>query len=119
MYNRALLDELPDTPVQGWHLFSPNKMGQALQACSALSAPSPDHIMWKVLKEIIGFEPDNLVTHLADACVRTGCWPNYFKESNSVIIPKPSKPLYSTPKAFHPIVLLNTLGKLIEKMIAN
>ena len=45
-------------------------------------------------------------------------WPRHFKESVSVIIPKPGKPAYDTPKAFRPIVLLNTLGKLIEKMIA-
>jgi len=29
------------------------------------------------------------------------------------------KPTYSTPKSFRPIVLLNTVGKLIEKMISN
>jgi len=34
-----------------------------------------------------------------------------------VIIPKPNKPLYDSPKSFRPIVLLNTLGKLIEKVI--
>ena len=39
-------------------------------------------------------------------------------ESVSVIIPKPGKPAYNIPKAFRPIVLLNTLGKLIEKMVA-
>jgi len=32
----------------------------------------------------------------------------------SIIIPKSYKPSYDTPKAFYPIVLLNTLGKLIE-----
>jgi len=35
-----------------------------------------------------------------------------------MIIPKPGKPAYDTPKAFRPIVLLNTLGKLIEKVVA-
>jgi len=35
-----------------------------------------------------------------------------------VIIPKPGKPAYDTSKTFRPIVLLNTSGKLIEKMIA-
>ena len=35
-----------------------------------------------------------------------------------IIIPKPDKSLYNHPKAFRPIVLLNTLGKLIEKVIA-
>jgi len=35
-----------------------------------------------------------------------------------IIIPKPNKMSYDQPKAFWPIVLLNTLGKLIEKVIA-
>ncbi|KAJ2923685.1 hypothetical protein H1R20_g13405, partial [Candolleomyces eurysporus] len=54
-----------------------------------------------------------------DAAKTRGHWPRHFKESTSVIIPKPNKPSYSSPKAFRSIVLLNTLGKLIEKMISN
>ena len=34
-----------------------------------------------------------------------------------IIILKPNKSLYNLPKLFRPIVLLNTLGKLIEKVI--
>ena len=34
-----------------------------------------------------------------------------------VIIPKPNKPAYNYSKFFHPIVLLNTISKLIEKVI--
>ena len=34
-----------------------------------------------------------------------------------IIIPKPNKSLYDLPKSFRPIVLLNTLGKLIQKVI--
>jgi hypothetical protein len=47
-----------------------------------------------------------------------GFWPDIFKESVSVIIPKPGKPHHNMPKMFRPIVLLNTLGKLFEKMLA-
>src|SRR6201999_3815314 len=35
-----------------------------------------------------------------------------------VVTRKPGKPLYDTPKSFCPIVLLNTLGKLLEKMLS-
>jgi len=35
-----------------------------------------------------------------------------------VIISKPNKPTYDNPKSFHPIILLNTLSKLIEKVTA-
>jgi hypothetical protein len=41
-----------------------------------------------------------------------------FKESVSVIILKLGKPHHDTPKMFRPIILLNTLGKLFEKMLA-
>ena len=34
-----------------------------------------------------------------------------------IIIPKLNKTSYDFPKSFHPIVLLNTLSKLIEKAI--
>ena len=34
-----------------------------------------------------------------------------------VVISKPNKNLYDLPKSFRPIVLLNTVGKLIEKVI--
>ena len=36
----------------------------------------------------------------------------------TIVISKPNKSLYDHPKAFCPIVLLNTLGKLIEKVVA-
>jgi len=49
---------------------------------------------------------------------QVGHWPAHFKESLSVIIPKPDKPSYATPKSFRPIVLLNMLGKLVEKMLS-
>jgi hypothetical protein len=56
---------------------------------------------------------------LANGCINAGHWPKQFKESTSVIIPKLNKPSYSTPKVCRPIVLLNTMGKLIEKIISN
>jgi len=37
----------------------------------------------------------------------------------SIIISKYNKSVYNNPKAFCPIVLLNTIGKLIEKVISN
>jgi len=41
----------------------------------------------------------------------------HFKRSTTVIIPKPNKKFYDSPKSFRPIVLLSTVGKLIEKVI--
>ena len=44
--------------------------------------------------------------------------PSHFKILTSIIIPKSNKRSYNSPKAFRPIVLLNILGKLIEKVIS-
>jgi len=37
--------------------------------------------------------------------------------STTIVIYKPNKKSYDFPKAYWPIVLLNTIGKLIEKVI--
>ena len=116
----SVLDELQDLPVREWASFSALELMEALAACSSLSSPGPDHVTWVHLKKIVA-EPQclNVFIKLANACLTVGCWPKHFKESISVIIPKPGKPSYSAPKAFRPIALLNTLGKLIEKMLSN
>ena len=41
----------------------------------------------------------------------------HFKRSTMIVIPKPNKKSYNFLKAFRSIVLLNTVGKLIEKVI--
>jgi len=58
------------------------------------------------------------ILSLANACLSLYHWPGHFKELVSVIIPKPGKLAYDISKIFRPIVLLNTLSKLIKKMIA-
>jgi hypothetical protein len=63
-------------------------------------------------------EVGELIINVANASINYAHWPGHFKESVSVIIPKPGKPSYDKAKSFRPIVLLNTMGKLIEKMIA-
>ena len=116
----SILDAIPPLPVQEWKLFSMLELTQALHACSSTSAPGPNHITWGMLKTLTA-NPRiaSLFLGLAEACIQLGHWPAHFKESLSVIIPKPGKPSYSTPKLFHPIVLLNTLGKLVEKMLSH
>ena len=58
------------------------------------------------------------IINIADACINLGYWPKYFKISTTIVIPRLNKTSYDSPKVFRPIVLLNTLGKLVEKVIA-
>ena len=115
-----ILNELDTSPQVKWPLLSQHEFIEAIANCSNSSTPGPDHVSWGTLKLIIRDEkclPH--IVRLANACIDLSHWPNHFKESTSVIIPKPQKPSYDTPKAFCPIVLLNTLGKLIEKVIGH
>jgi hypothetical protein len=115
----SFLHPVPPMPLREWVPFSMLELSEALNACARNSSPGPDHIMWSYLKYWCGSKGvASLFTHVANACIHAGHWPTHFKESLSVIIPKPGKASYSTPKSFRPIVLLNTLGKLVEKMLA-
>jgi len=55
---------------------------------------------------------------ITNTCINLRLWSSYFKTSTIVIISKPNKSSYDSPKFFYPIVLLNTLGKLFEKIIS-
>ena len=90
-----------------------------ISKCKDSLAPGPDKLSWHHLKSIIQ-NNDCLanIINIADSCITLGYWPNYFKISTTIVIPKPNKSSYNQPKAFRPIVLLNTLGKLIEKVVA-
>jgi len=54
---------------------------------------------------------------IANLCIELGHWLSYFKMSNTIIIPKSNKSAYDSPKSYWPIILLNTVGKLFEKII--
>ena len=70
---------------------------------------------WSKLSMIIIYL--TLIINITNACINLGHWPLHFKLSTSIIISKPNKSLYDSPKSFCPIVLLNMLSKLIEKVI--
>jgi hypothetical protein len=94
-------------PLWEWVPFSSLELSEALTACAHNSSPGPDHIMWSYLKYWCGSKGvAALFTRIANACIHAGHWPTHFKESLLVIIPKPGKASYSTPKSFRPIVLL-------------
>jgi len=80
----------------------------------------PAVITWTHIKHFC--IDDNIVklfVWIINLCFGTSFWPDSFKTSKTMIIPKPGKKDYNIPKVFYPIVLLNTLGKLFEKAIAN
>jgi hypothetical protein len=115
-----MLKELTPLMERGWNPFSRQELVDALQSCAKNTTLGPDHVSWRLIKQFIKSDLGvvELIINVANASINHGHWPAHFKQSVSVIIPKPGKPVYNKAKAFRPIVVLNMMGKLIKKMIA-
>ena len=114
------LENIPQLEVRSFPTISQKEIWDALRPTANSSAPGPDHVTWRHLKLALSFpDTDLALATLFNKICFTGTWPQHFKESVSVIIPKPNKPDYMIPKAYRPIALLNTLGKLLTKILAN
>lgn len=59
-----------------------------------------------------------VLIYIINISIRLGYCPQHFKQSVSVILRKQGKPDYSEPKAYRPIALINTLGKVIDTVLA-
>jgi len=113
-----ILNEITNKSTIPWPVFSKEKFRTAISSCNNSSAPGPDKLSWSYLKTILkDDEYLNTIIHITNICINLGYWLSYFKISTTVVIPKPNKKLYNSPKLFRSIVLLNTVGKLIEKVI--
>ena len=58
------------------------------------------------------------LTNIFTAYLKLEYYPNQFKPSITAILKKPQKPDYSIPGAYRPIALLSTVGKLLERIVA-
>ena len=113
-----ILDEIYLKPSLNWLSFSNEEFISAIDKYNNLSIPDPDKVSWKYLKAIIkNVECLKNIVNIANTCINLSHWLLYFKMSLLIIILKPNKISYDFSKFFYPIVLLNTLGKLIEKVI--
>ena len=114
------INNIPQLATRSFPPVSQKEIWDALRPTTNSSAPGPDHVTWRHLKLALTLpETDVSLMALYNKVCFTGSWPTHFKESMSVIIPKPNKPDYTIPKAYRPIALLNTLGKLLTKILAN
>jgi len=114
----SLLDELQDNKSEGWLSFSKVEFRNAIFNCNNSSMPRPNKLSWHHLKIIINNSVClSKIIDIANVCFDICFWPSHFKISISIIIPKPNKESYNSSKSFRPIVLLNTISKLIEKVI--
>ena len=79
-------------------------------------APGPDEISNRVLKNTLPTIERHL-QFLTQASLRLGYFPKSFKHTTTIVLRKPRRPDYSKVKAYRPIALENTLGKVMESII--
>ena len=115
-----MLEEIPSICALSWASFSEEEFISSITKCNNSLTPGPNKLSWRYLKCIIKNKVFlSSIINIANTCFELGHWPSHFKISMTIIIPKPNKELYNTPKAFRPIILLNTSSKLIKKVIGN
>lgn len=79
-------------------------------------APGADGISNKVVKQLSA-PLICLLTAIFNVTMTCGIFPSEWKEADVIGLPKPGKPA-SAPSSYRPISLLNTLGKLYERILS-
>jgi len=117
--NPQLLEEIPGKETMKWNPFSKKELFSVIKKCNNSLTPRPDKLSWRHFKKIVkNIACLNKFIDIANAYIDIGHWPMHFKVLTTIVIPKPNKKSYNSPKAYQPIVLLNTISKLFEKVIS-
>ncbi|KAJ1299690.1 hypothetical protein OPQ81_005380 [Rhizoctonia solani] len=103
----------PERPHQP---ISDQEITNALKDTSNMSAPGAFGTNYRLLKWAYAANPDPIET-LYNGCLDLGYHPSALRNAVISIIPKPRKTNMSDPKSYRPISLLETLSKLLEKII--
>ena len=90
---------------------------KTLQKCRNRSAPGEDQISYLILKNLDRENLSNIVL-IYNSCLKTGYFPNAWKQAKVVMLPKPGKDL-TKPTSYRPISLLPAMGKIFERIVAS
>ena len=104
-------------PACKTHKISKEQIRRQLKRLKPYKAPGPDGIPNIVLTQCADLLVDRL-WYIYNAILVKEIYYSPWKHSITVVLRKPGKPRYDTPKAYRPIALLNTLGKLLTAIIA-
>lgn len=97
--------------------ISETEVRSVLNDLPAFKAPGPSGIVNATLKKLTT-QLTPLIANLLNACLKTGHFPSPWKKFATVVLRKPGKDDYGIPKAYRPIALEETLGKVCESVIA-
>jgi hypothetical protein len=112
---------IPDTiypkPLKAKGIFSRNDIRKAVKKLKPFKAPGVDGIHNVVLQECIDTIIDNLY-YIFRAILIHKSYPTRWLTLLTVVLRKAGKIAYNVAKAYRPIGLLDTIGKLFSSLIA-
>lgn len=97
-----------------------SEIERAVRRTAPNKAPGIDGITSGILRQTLDIILPSL-HKLFNACLQLGYCPQHFKDAITVVLRKQGKEKgdYAHPKAYRPIALLNTLGKILEAIVAS
>lgn len=96
-------------------LFTVEELQTAAHSLKSNKAPGPDGIPAEVIKEIATQRPGMLLS-MFNKCLEEGIFPTIWKRQYLVLINK-GKGEVTSPSSYRPLCLLDTAGKLYEKLL--
>ncbi|KAH7563613.1 hypothetical protein BM1_00660 [Bipolaris maydis] len=100
-----------------WPALSTTELERACSNKVKSSSPGPDALSQDIITAAYQAQPNTFFkaySLLFNYRYHPTCW----RRATGAILKKPSKPDYSTPKAYRVITLLSCLGKVTERIIA-
>lgn len=94
--------------------FTVDELLEAAEKTRPNKSPGPDQVPPKIVKEAV-LEAPQFILQALNMLLKKGEFPSIWKEGRVVLIPKPKKA--GQEQKYRPICLLNTFGKLYERLI--
>ncbi len=104
-------------PELPWQPITELEIQRSLNAANGTTAPGEDSLPMLVWKKL-WTHLRTLITNIFTASVKLGYHPKQWRSAKIVVLRKPGKSDYTNPGSYRPISLLNTLGKLLEAVMA-
>ncbi len=93
------------------------EVSHALMSQSATKAPGPDKINFQILRMIWDWDKVR-ITNLVQQTIRLGYHPKEWKKGRGILLEKGGKRDLGLVRSYRVISLLNCLGKVVEKLVA-
>ncbi|KAF8632101.1 hypothetical protein AX17_004926 [Amanita inopinata Kibby_2008] len=110
-------DDPPPIPPRPFIPFSHEEVSHTLANTSNTSALGQSGSPYRLIKWALRSNP-YLIMDFINACIAQGTHPQAFKVGIIAVVPKPRKADSSNQHSYRPIALLECLGKLVEKIVA-